>query len=252
MHAVPAIHAPRTSMPCGPRSAEIPDPEIPTISIVDLGVVRSVDLDDEPVSVELLPTFVGCPALEVIRSGGRGPARRRAPDGRGRVHLRRAVDDRPDHATEVAAGCWPAGSRRRRAGGRVPRHSLDRAARRRRRLPHLRLAPDAARQRVRPDALPVDPVLPGLPPTLRRLQGGVTMADEKTGTPPTPPAAPAQPPAPQPAPAPRRAAPPAGAAPAGRRLRPRRRSRRAAPAAGPPPTAGTRPIRDGRPASNGR
>ena len=46
---------------------EIPDPEIPTISIVDLGVVRSVDLSDETVSVELLPTFVGCPALEVIR-----------------------------------------------------------------------------------------------------------------------------------------------------------------------------------------
>jgi ring-1,2-phenylacetyl-CoA epoxidase subunit PaaD len=46
---------------------EIPDPEIPTISIVDLGVVRSVDLSDESVTVELLPTFVGCPALEVIR-----------------------------------------------------------------------------------------------------------------------------------------------------------------------------------------
>ena len=46
---------------------EIPDPEIPTISIVDLGVVRSVDLDDDRVTVELLPTFVGCPALEVIR-----------------------------------------------------------------------------------------------------------------------------------------------------------------------------------------
>ena len=30
---------------------EIPDPEIPTISIVDLGVVRSVDLSDEAVSV---------------------------------------------------------------------------------------------------------------------------------------------------------------------------------------------------------
>lgn len=46
---------------------EIPDPEIPTISIVDLGVVRSVDLSDETVTVQLLPTFVGCPALEVIR-----------------------------------------------------------------------------------------------------------------------------------------------------------------------------------------
>ena len=47
---------------------EVPDPEIPTISIVDLGIVRSVDIDDARLRVELLPTFVGCPALEVIRA----------------------------------------------------------------------------------------------------------------------------------------------------------------------------------------
>jgi ring-1,2-phenylacetyl-CoA epoxidase subunit PaaD len=46
---------------------EIPDPEIPTVSIVDLGIVRFVTVDDERVTVQLLPTFVGCPALEVIR-----------------------------------------------------------------------------------------------------------------------------------------------------------------------------------------
>lgn len=48
--------------------AEIPDPEIPTISIVDLGVVRSVTLDEDRLTVELMPTFVGCPALELIRT----------------------------------------------------------------------------------------------------------------------------------------------------------------------------------------
>src|SRR5207247_8303176 len=47
--------------------AEIPDPEIPVISIVDLGVVRDVVLENGSVRVEFTPTFLGCPALEVMR-----------------------------------------------------------------------------------------------------------------------------------------------------------------------------------------
>jgi ring-1,2-phenylacetyl-CoA epoxidase subunit PaaD len=47
--------------------AEIPDPEIPVISLVDLGVIRSVDVAGEQVRVEFTPTFLGCPALEVMR-----------------------------------------------------------------------------------------------------------------------------------------------------------------------------------------
>jgi ring-1,2-phenylacetyl-CoA epoxidase subunit PaaD len=45
---------------------EIPDPEIPVVSLVDLGVIRSVDVRDGHVSVELTPTFLGCPALEAM------------------------------------------------------------------------------------------------------------------------------------------------------------------------------------------
>jgi ring-1,2-phenylacetyl-CoA epoxidase subunit PaaD len=47
--------------------AEIPDPEIPVISLVDLGVIRSVDVSRDRVRVEFTPTFLGCPALEVMR-----------------------------------------------------------------------------------------------------------------------------------------------------------------------------------------
>jgi len=47
--------------------AEIPDPEIPPISIVDLGVVRSVGVENGTVHVEFTPTFLGCPALEVMK-----------------------------------------------------------------------------------------------------------------------------------------------------------------------------------------
>jgi len=47
--------------------AEIPDPEIPVISLVELGVIRDVAVDGERVRVEFTPTFLGCPALEVMR-----------------------------------------------------------------------------------------------------------------------------------------------------------------------------------------
>ncbi|HLX20687.1 MAG TPA: 1,2-phenylacetyl-CoA epoxidase subunit PaaD [Gaiellaceae bacterium] len=45
---------------------EIPDPEIPVISLVDLGIIRSVDVSNDHVQVELTPTFLGCPALETM------------------------------------------------------------------------------------------------------------------------------------------------------------------------------------------
>jgi ring-1,2-phenylacetyl-CoA epoxidase subunit PaaD len=47
--------------------ASIPDPEIPVVSLVDLGVVRDVAVDGERVRVEFTPTFLGCPALETMR-----------------------------------------------------------------------------------------------------------------------------------------------------------------------------------------
>jgi ring-1,2-phenylacetyl-CoA epoxidase subunit PaaD len=47
--------------------AEIADPEIPVVSLVDLGVIRSVDVSGGHVSVELTPTFLGCPALEAMK-----------------------------------------------------------------------------------------------------------------------------------------------------------------------------------------
>ena len=46
---------------------EIPDPEIPVISLVDLGVVREVTVDGDHVRIEFTPTFLGCPALDVMR-----------------------------------------------------------------------------------------------------------------------------------------------------------------------------------------
>ena len=47
--------------------ARIPDPEIPVVSITDMGMVRDVSVDGRRVSVTFTPTFSGCPALHVIR-----------------------------------------------------------------------------------------------------------------------------------------------------------------------------------------
>jgi ring-1,2-phenylacetyl-CoA epoxidase subunit PaaD len=46
---------------------EIPDPEIPVVSLVDLGVIRSVEVSNGHVHVEFTPTFLGCPALEFMK-----------------------------------------------------------------------------------------------------------------------------------------------------------------------------------------
>ncbi len=46
--------------------SEIPDPEIPVISIVDLGIVRSIDTDTDKVTVRITPTYSGCPAMTQI------------------------------------------------------------------------------------------------------------------------------------------------------------------------------------------
>ena len=48
--------------------AEIPDPEIPVISLVDLGVIKEVAIDGDRVRVDFTPTFMGCPALEDRKS----------------------------------------------------------------------------------------------------------------------------------------------------------------------------------------
>jgi len=46
---------------------EIPDPEIPVVSLVELGVIRLVDVSNGHVRIEFTPTFLGCPALEFMK-----------------------------------------------------------------------------------------------------------------------------------------------------------------------------------------
>ena len=76
---------------------EIPDPEIPVISLVDLGVIRDVTVDGDTVRVEFTPTFLGCPALEVMRRALEETVARARRRAGGRGDPRRLVVDRPHH-----------------------------------------------------------------------------------------------------------------------------------------------------------
>lgn len=47
---------------------EINDPEIPVLSIIDLGIVRDVKWNKDEIEVIITPTYSGCPAMDVIKS----------------------------------------------------------------------------------------------------------------------------------------------------------------------------------------
>ena len=55
--------------PAWALAAEVPDPEIPVVTIEDLGILReaSVDEDEHIVQVVITPTYSGCPAMDAIR-----------------------------------------------------------------------------------------------------------------------------------------------------------------------------------------
>ena len=47
--------------------ATVPDPEIPAVSVVDMGMIREVTVEGTTARVVVLPTFTGCPAIPIIK-----------------------------------------------------------------------------------------------------------------------------------------------------------------------------------------
>ena len=90
---------------------EIADPEIPVVSLVDLGVIRNVDVDDGTVRIEFTPTFLGCPALEVMRDAMAAKVRGLGAD----VDVQVVLDD--SWSTDKIT---PAGREKLRAAGFAP------------------------------------------------------------------------------------------------------------------------------------
>ncbi|MCR2764952.1 phenylacetate-CoA oxygenase subunit PaaJ [Microbacterium sp. zg.B48] len=48
-------------------AATVTDPEVPVLTIEDLGVLRAVEVDGDRATVTITPTYSGCPALETMR-----------------------------------------------------------------------------------------------------------------------------------------------------------------------------------------
>ena len=48
---------------------DVKDPEIPMVSVVELGIVQKIEVETEGVRVTITPTFSGCPAMDVMRQG---------------------------------------------------------------------------------------------------------------------------------------------------------------------------------------
>jgi ring-1,2-phenylacetyl-CoA epoxidase subunit PaaD len=117
--------------------ADVPDPEIPPCSIVDLGIVEKVRATAETVEVDLLPTFSGCPALDVIRDDAE---RAVAPLAQGREVRVRFVYSPPWTSERITAagrralqsyGIAPPGTATAGSAGRVvvPLAALERVVR---------------------------------------------------------------------------------------------------------------------------
>lgn len=48
--------------------SEVPDPEIPVISVIELGVVRKIDVTDAKTTITITPTYTGCPAMQAFEA----------------------------------------------------------------------------------------------------------------------------------------------------------------------------------------
>ena len=55
---------------------DVKDPEVPVISVVELGVIRAVRVEGDRVTVDMTPTFAGCPALAVMQADVENRVRR--------------------------------------------------------------------------------------------------------------------------------------------------------------------------------
>jgi ring-1,2-phenylacetyl-CoA epoxidase subunit PaaD len=107
-------------------AADTPDPELPMVTVADLGILRDVTMDGPRVTAWLTPTYSGCPALREIRADVAG---RLAAAGFADVEVRTVLS--PPWSSDwitaegrrklLAAGIAPpSGSAPRRAAGPVP------------------------------------------------------------------------------------------------------------------------------------
>jgi ring-1,2-phenylacetyl-CoA epoxidase subunit PaaD len=96
-------------------AASVPDPELPMLTLGDLGILRDVSVTGNHVTVSLTPTYSGCPALAEMR---RDVAARLAAAGFADVELRTVLS--PPWSTDLIS---PGGRRKLAAAGLAPPRS---------------------------------------------------------------------------------------------------------------------------------
>src|SRR5207237_2581363 len=96
-------------------AAAVPDPELPMLTVADLGILRDVDAEGERLVVTITPTYSGCPALREIADDLR---HRLAASGFAEVDVRTALA--PAWSSDWITA---AGRRKLSAGGLAPPHA---------------------------------------------------------------------------------------------------------------------------------
>ena len=97
-------------------AASVPDPELPMVTIEDLGILREVEIRDDVVHVTITPTYAGCPATEAIRADVEAAVHEALPGCAVVVHTALAPAWSTDDLTEAGrrklaeAGIAPPGS----------------------------------------------------------------------------------------------------------------------------------------------
>jgi ring-1,2-phenylacetyl-CoA epoxidase subunit PaaD len=121
--SAPVVNGPRAT--AAAIAATVTDPELPMLTLADLGILRGVEESRDGVIVSITPTYSGCPAMEAIRADLRSALRAAGYD---RVEVRTVLT--PAWTTDwitasgrgklAAAGISPPGPAPRRASGPVP------------------------------------------------------------------------------------------------------------------------------------
>jgi metal-sulfur cluster biosynthetic enzyme len=139
-----AVHARRdnaarndVAAPGRPPQA-VPDPEVPCVTVADLGILRAVDIEMGVAVAKVTPTYSGCPAVVAIELAIETALRERGLRGAHRACHVAGLDHRLDHGRRAARSCAPMASPRRwglvqlengavrRDGGQLPALRLDR------------------------------------------------------------------------------------------------------------------------------
>ena len=155
------------------------DPEVPVLSVVELVIVRDVEITPDAVTVVVTPTYSGCPAIKAIESDILAALRE---SGHGDARVRTSFS--PAWTTDWIGD--EAKAKLRAYGIAPPRRARPHA------VPVLRLDANDPAQRVRLDGVQVDVLLRRLLPAVRGVQGHLTTITRR-GRIPTDPATAASP-----------------------------------------------------------